>query len=258
MVLQAKSNKLITEVAGNLLSWRRLVGSNAEGRGIGIAIVDSGLNPWHSHIGEVSGGVAIKLEESRLVWNSDFQDFLGHGTAIAGIIRAKAPAVKLYGVRIFESSLNTYPTVATAGIKWAADRGIAIINLSFGTINSHYTPILQEACDYAASCGCIIIAAAGTAKIPGWPAALECVMGVKAGSQCEWDDYIFQPGNQVEFTAHGFPRSLAGRPQSLNLQGNSFATAHLSALAACLREQNPAMDGEGFRRLLQIGINKGG
>lgn len=251
MVLQAKGNPFADGEAGSLLSWRSMVGRNIKGRGVGVALIDSGVNAGHSHVGKVSGGVAVSLEEGRVVWEDDFRDNMGHGTAIAGIIRAKAPAVELYGVRIFENSLTTYPTVAAAGIKWAADQGIPIINLSLGTANSHYAPILQEACEYAAGCGCIVIAAAGTAAEPGWPAALNCVIGVQAGTGCGWNDYIFQPGSLVEFTAHGFPRSLAGMPQRFNLQGNSFATGHLTALAACLREKYPVMDGEGFRRLVR-------
>lgn len=264
-MLQAKGDIFNNGGAGNLLAWSRIVGRNAKGRGVSVALVDSGINPRHSHVGAVSGGVTVGLEEGRLVWDEDFRDNLGHGTAIAGIIRAKAPAVDLYGIRIFQRSLNTYPTVVAAAVKWAADRGIAVINLSLGTSNSRYVPILQEACEYAAGCGSIVIAAAcsadipngpsaaapGNTSFPGWPAALNCVIGVQAGTICGWNDYRFHPGSLVEFTAHGFPRPLAGRPQSLNLQGNSFATGHLTALAACLLEKHPGMDVEGLRRLLQ-------
>lgn len=270
-MFQAKGNIFNTGGAGNLLAWSRITGRNAKGRGVSVALVDSGINAWHSHVGEVSGGVSVGLEEGRLVWEEDFRDNLGHGTAIAGIIRAKAPAVHLYGVRIFQRSLNTYPTVVAAAVKWAADRGIAVINLSLGTANSRYAPILHEACEYAAGCGSIVIAAAcsadfpnipgaavpshtavpGGTAFPGWPAALNCVIGVQAGTICGWNDYRFHPGSLVEFTAHGFPRPLAGRPQNLNLQGNSFATGHLTALAACLLEKHPGMDVEGLRRLLQ-------
>ncbi len=250
-VLQAEGKSFNTGGVGNLLTWSQVAGRNVKGRGVPVALIDSGINARHSHVGPVSGGVAVSLEEGRLVWDDDFRDSLGHGTAIAGIIRAKAPAVNLYGVRIFQRSLNTYPTVVAAAVKWAADRGISIINLSLGTANSRYVPILQEACEYAADRGGIIIAAAGSAAFPGWPAALNCVIGVQAGTGCGWNDYSFHPGSLVEFTAHGFPRSLAGRPQSLNLRGNSFATGHLTALAACLLEKHPGMDVEGLRRLLQ-------
>ena len=248
-MLGRKDAGLTERIPANQLTWGQLVSRNYKGRGVKVALVDSGINTQHSHVGKVSGGVGIRWEAGSLNWDEDYQDFLGHGTAIAGIIRTKAPAVELYGVKIFEKTLNTYPSVVATGIKWAANQGVNIINLSLGTPNSQYAPLLLEACEYAVNRGCMIIAAAGTSAHPGWPAALNCVLGVQSGVECGWQDYLFQPGSLVEFTAHGCPRILAGRPQSLNLRGNSFATGHLTALAACLLERYPDLDGDGLRRL---------
>ena len=57
-----------------------------------IGIVDSGVNPWHSHVGGHVTGCRIYADEAgRIVEDDDFRDHLGHGTAVAGVIRESLP-----------------------------------------------------------------------------------------------------------------------------------------------------------------------
>src|SRR5688572_503616 len=49
------------------------------GRGVRIAVIDSGVFATHPHINGIAGGVAIALDGSE---HSDFVDRLGHGTAV--------------------------------------------------------------------------------------------------------------------------------------------------------------------------------
>ena len=72
---------------------------NERGRGIRVAIIDSGVHAQHPHVGGVAGGVAIDPEGHI---SDDFVDRLGHGTAVAGAIREKAAAAELYAVRVFD------------------------------------------------------------------------------------------------------------------------------------------------------------
>ena len=68
----------------------------ATGRNVKVAVIDSGINAHHSHIGQVSGGVKITCDASgEIAFSDDYRDYDGHGTAVAGIIRAKAPGVAL-------------------------------------------------------------------------------------------------------------------------------------------------------------------
>ena len=95
---------------------------------IDIAIIDSGINPWHSHVQGVEGGTGFFLDQSGdVVENGDFMDELGHGTAIAGIIREKAPSAKLYAVKIFKNELEAPASLLFAALKWAIKRKMKII-----------------------------------------------------------------------------------------------------------------------------------
>ena len=89
-----------------------------------IAIVDSGIHPNHPHVGAVAGGVAIV--------GNDYLDRLGHGTAIAGAIREKAPDAELYAVKVFDRRLSTNLETILRALDWCVQHQMDVINLSLG------------------------------------------------------------------------------------------------------------------------------
>ena len=56
----------------------------ATGRGVRVAVIDSGVHPSHPHVGTVAAGVGVDAD-GRL--DGDTVDRLGHGTAVAAVIR---------------------------------------------------------------------------------------------------------------------------------------------------------------------------
>src|ERR1700730_18452528 len=75
----------------------------AEGKGIRVAVVDSGVNVHHSHVNEVEGGIAIGGRAGR----NEYLDSLGHGTAVVAAIKEKVPLASIYVVKIYHDSLRT-------------------------------------------------------------------------------------------------------------------------------------------------------
>src|SRR5258707_235174 len=92
-----------------------------------IAIIDSGIHAGHPHVGEVAGGVSMI--------GDDWADRLGHGTAVAGAIREKAPDAELYAVKVFDTRLSAAIDTLIRAIEWSIDQGMDAINLSLGTVN---------------------------------------------------------------------------------------------------------------------------
>ncbi len=80
--------------------------------------------------------------------------------------------------------------------------------------------------------------------------SLPCVVSVSADEGCAWNEYLYKQGNEVEFGAHPWPRSLPGTAQSENLRGHSMATAHVSALVARIMEAYPGVGPDEVRRFL--------
>src|SRR5437762_13932368 len=118
-----------------------------------IAIIDSGIHPGHPHVGEIAGAVQITLAGE----GPDAIDRLGHGTAVAGAIREKAPEAELYAVKVFDRALGTRIANLIAAIDWAAAAGIHVANLSLGTSKREHEPALREAVDRAAARGLLIV-----------------------------------------------------------------------------------------------------
>ena len=208
---------------------------------IDIAIIDSGVNPWHSHVQGVAGGVCfLQHDTGEIVENKDYQDALGHGTAIAGIIREKSPDAHLYAIKIFQWNLEAPAGLLLSAMKWAMKKQVNIIHLSLGSEKQEFRQNLERLCLAAFERDIVIVAAARTADDYVYPSIFKTVVGVYWNRKCEKDCLVYHPGNAIEFGAHGQPRALPGMPQNLNFRGSSFAAAHVTGMAACLLKQNPA------------------
>jgi len=209
------------------------------GKGVRVAVIDSGINPQHSHVRHVAGGTHISLrDDGTLNFDDDWRDLMGHGTAIAGVLRAKAPDCELYSVRVFEKSLQTHAEIVAAAIRWAADHHMQVANCSLGTGNIEHRDLLQEACDYATAKDVLLVASSDAGVRDFFPAGLRGVVAVTGDEACGWDHYYHdEPGGL--FRAHPHPRPLPRLPQKFNLQGHSFAGAHIAAWIARIREQCP-------------------
>jgi subtilisin len=209
------------------------------GKGVRVAVLDSGINGQHSHVGRVAGGVHVRRrEDGGLDIEKDYRDLLGHGTAVAGVIRAKAPDVELYAVRVFDRELRTHAEVVATAIRWSVEQGMDIVNISLGTEREESREVLQEACDEASRSGVILIAAAEDREQNWFPASFANVIAVAADQRCAWDEHFYFPDQAVAFRAHPSPRPLPGRPQQFNLRGHSFAAAHITARVATILESN--------------------
>lgn len=224
--------------------------ANGTGKGVRVAVIDSGINPQHSHVRRVEGGIQVcRGRDGALNFRESWHDSLGHGTALAGVLRGQAPDVQLYSVKIFEKSLCAEAELVVAAIRWAADQNIDIANCSLSTENAADRSLLEEACEYALARGVLIVASTDGGTRDLFPACLAGTIAVAGDERCAWDEYYYCPEKEI-FFAHPHPRPLPGRSQRLNLRGHSFAAAHVAAHLACIRELYPAASREEIIRTL--------
>lgn len=191
-----------------------------------VGIVDSGINGAHPHVGAARGGVWIQGEGE----NEDYTDYIGHGTAVAGAIREKAPHAELYAVRIFERRLSASIRVLMRGLDWCLEHGMNVINLSVGTANDEHQALLEDFVSRARSEHVFIVSA--VRLLPG---RLDGVIGVDSDAACPRDTCRFDQG---VFFASPYPRPIPGVPLERNLIGVSFAIANCSGLLARFLESN--------------------
>lgn len=181
-----------------------------------IAIIDSGIHPGHPHVGEVAGFVRITPDGEP----DDAMDRLGHGTAVAGAIREKAPDAELYAVKVFDRTLSAHIAVILRALEWCRQHHMDLVNLSLGTQN----PAHRDGFIRAIAGDLLVISAAGS--LPG---DLPGVIGVAADGNCPRESFSYRDG---VFYASPYPRPIPAVPVNRNLHGASFAVANMTGLAA--------------------------
>ena len=219
--------------------------SGQSGRGVKIAIIDSGINPSHPHVAGVAGGVRIGSEGA-----GDYLDFNGHGTAVAGAIREKAPASMLFALKVFDRSLTTRIETIIDALVWAIDHDMTVINLSLGTVRQAHRKDLQSVVDLATEKNIAIVAAHNASGEPLLPGSMHPVIGVEADFLCPRDSYRTKDNRGTPiFLASPYPRDIPGVPRERNFSGISFAVANMVGFVARAKEMQP--DGS-VRSLLKL------
>ncbi len=229
----------MSATGGRLFSLQDAPFRGATGRGVRVAILDSGVAAGHPHVGGVIGGVRILADGE----DGEYADRLGHGTAVAGAIREKAPNAELLAVRVFDRELVTTASILARAIEWAAapTGRAAIINVSLGTTNEVHAERLARAVQLATDAGALVLAAATSDGTPVWPGALSGVLAVEASWESPRDVLRVEerPNGGLLLWASAFPRPIPGVPPEQNLQGVSFAVANATGFLARLREVKP-------------------
>ncbi len=234
-----------------------------------VAVPDSGVNRDHTD-----------LKNSNILPGYDFIsgesvvniDSTGHGTNIIGIIAATwgnkegcsgiAPNCSVMPLRITDYGGRIYTSDFLDAIYLAADSGAHIINMSLG--GYVFLESENEAVQYAAEKGCILIAASGNEGGYGdpdggkysYPASYENVISVGAVDNFGYPCSFTQYNDKVDIAAPGSNLKLldyAGGYKTSS--GTSFSTAYVSgaaALALSVLDEGIKINSEEFAHLLSI------
>lgn len=194
-----------------------------------IAVLDSGINPLHSHVGRLAAGVCLAAEAK----GEDTLDCLGYGTAVAALIHALAPEATIVPVRIFDQALSTNLPTLIRALEWCAANSIQIVNLSLGTTDEHHREAFEKAVAHIAASGAVLVAPYAMKEKVLLPGALPGVVGVVADTACgEAACSVKQMGSKVIFGAQPYPREIPGASRWLDFNGVSFSVARVSAYLA--------------------------
>jgi len=151
-----------------IINANKLWAKGIDGRGITVAVIDSGIDKNHP---DLIGKVVA--EKNFLTDEVTADDLLGHGTMVAGIIAGSgnasngkykgiAPGASLLNVKVINSKGDGKVSDIIAGIEWAIYNGANVLSLSLGGINLGETnPPITMAADNAASAGVVVCVAAG-------------------------------------------------------------------------------------------------
>ncbi|RXT13608.1 S8 family peptidase [Ammoniphilus sp. CFH 90114] len=222
-----------------------------------IAVIDTGVDLEHQDFQDklVTGYNVISD-------NNYADDDNGHGTHVAGIISAKTNnTVGIAGVswhnKIMPIKAMTPEGTGSSfdiakGIKWAADHGAHVINMSVG--NYHPSAMLQEAVRYAYNKGVVLVAASGNDNTDqsSYPAAYPEVISVAAVDSRAQRANFSNYGSYVEVAAPGvdIPSTYLNNEYAA-LSGTSMACPHVAGLAGLILSTNPDLGVEDVRKIIQ-------
>ena len=220
----------------------------SDGRGVKVAIIDSGVDGSHDRVGGVTGGVALTYDadapDSVRSEEGPHEDFYGHGTACAGIIRGLAPACEIYSVRVLGRKLTGKGLVFAHGLNWAIENGMDVVNLSLSSSRREYFGLFHELADEAYFRNVLLVSAANNVAAASYPSLYAAVVSVAAHDVAAADVWFYNPEPPVEFGAYGLNVDVAWQGGTrLVVTGNSFAAPHIAGYAARIRAAYPAMCG---------------
>jgi subtilisin family serine protease len=217
--------------------------SDSNGKGVKVAVIDSGIDAEHAAIKGVDGYVAISEGSDGLIYDTQpHRDLFGHGTACAGIIRALAPECELYSVRVLGTTLTGQGTIFAAGLKWAIEQGMHVCNLSLSTAKKEFFSVLHELTDLAYFQNIALVSAANNLPVPSYPSVYSSVISV--GSHEIQDPYHFyyNPQPPAEFGALGIDVRVPWLNGGwMTTTGNSFAAPHITGIVAKILGKHPGL-----------------
>jgi subtilisin family serine protease len=168
--------------------------STTTGSAVTVAVIDSGVSP----VGDLAGAVVPGYD---FVNNdADPTDDEGHGTAVASLIAGRGNdgagmagvcwSCKILAIKTLDATGSGLSSNTAAGIVFAADRGVRIINVSLGGYTA--TQVQRDAVAYAQSKGALVIASAGNDFVDDklYPAAYDGVLAI-GGTDEDSEPYIF-------------------------------------------------------------------
>jgi subtilisin family serine protease len=256
-----------------------------------VAIVDSGID---NTLPDFAGGRIVDARS--FVGGNPYIDTEGHGTFVAGIVAGNLDNQGIVGIDYTAQLLiakvvkpdGTIPLDAeVAAIRWAADSGARVINLSLGGVRDPvhesrdtYSQEEADAVAYAYGKGAVVVAAVGNGDeavsepwpYASYPAALPHVLGVSALTQSgNVPDYsnrdayfndISAPGSGIFSTFPSTMTSLrpsctdqgfsdCGSDDYRNPEGTSFAAPQVAGAAAVLFALDPALTNSQVVALLE-------
>jgi thermitase len=237
-------------------AWNVTTGSNA----VTIAVVDTGVLPNHPDFtGRVLPGFDFINNDA------DATDDEGHGTHTAGIAAAAGDngegiagmcwQCRILPVKVLDDEGAGSSLGVALGIRWAADNGARVINLSLG--GDEDSPFVREAVRYAVSKNALVIAAAGNSADLGnpveYPAAYDEVIAVGATDENDQRAFFSQVQGYVDVSAPGWNIPSTFEPSIapyLAFSGTSEAAPHVAGLAGLLLSVNPSLDVNALRSII--------
>lgn len=245
---------------GSALQFLGITMDNSEwGRGVKIAIIDTGILPHSALTGKIQHINLVELPEG-VSPNS-------HGTSVASLIagthpnmKGVAPAADLISVRVADETGFSSSFLLAQGIIAAVDAGANLLNISMGSEGDSL--LVRQAVEYAREKGALVFASSGNegSRQAAFPAADPNVYSVGAIDATGTHLNFSNTDSDLAFTAPGLEvRAAYPNEQVTSFTGTSGAVAFpVGAVAAIMSESNHSVNAQQAVEILQQHSNEAG
>jgi subtilisin family serine protease len=256
-------------IGANMMSAEKFWQKGITGKGIKVAIVDTGIDVNHPFLkGHIVGGYT---PFNKGTTPDDYQDHQGHGSHVAGIVRQVAPDAELMAVRVFPNDDGSGEAatldVVAAGIRWAIDNGANVINLSLGGASAPAS--FRKVFEYGASKGVIFAMASGNERSfdPLIPAAYAgSVQGIgfsvgatdKYGNMAVFSNYTGDNLAMKQLSSHGSGVLSAALDETgfVSMSGTSMASPQIAGILALYKQAYPALSNAELVKLISANVER--
>ncbi|KMY51918.1 S8 family peptidase [Peribacillus loiseleuriae] len=236
------------------------------GEGVKVAVIDTGISMNHPDLA-IAGGVTF-VENT-----TSYNDDNGHGTHVAGIIGAKdndigvvgvAPDAELYAIKVLAKDGEGNQTDVIAGIEWAIQHDIDIINLSITSPIDSIT--LRKVLERADEQGIIVTAASGNEENGirqpigsdiMFPARYPTVIAVGSINKQLHKSAFSYFGPSLDYTAPGediySTYIIEGEQKTgyTSMSGTSMATPYVTGTIALYKQAYPTLTMHQLKKAMQ-------
>lgn len=249
-----------------------------DGTGVKVAVLDTGYDATHP---DLADAVA---QSQNFTTDASVVDQNGHGTHVASTIvgsgaasggkyRGVAPGAKLLVGKVLDSTGYGQDSMVLAGMQWAVNQGADVVSMSLGGDTSDGTDVLSSAVDeLSQTSDALFVVAAGnnggmgdsSVTAPG--AATDALTVGAVDDSDQLADFsgrgpryadgavkpeIVAPGvGIVAARAAGTALGVPVDDRYTSLDGTSMATPHVAGVAAIVKQEHPAWDGERLKAVL--------
>ena len=231
---------------------------SGSGRGIRIAVLDSGVEWGHAALRDIKAADDLVIEENEGALEAkpgNRTDVFGHGTAVAGILHEVAPEAEIGSIRVLDVRNQSQSEMICFGARIAMERGYHILNCSFGARLKSQVLMFKDWVDDAYLAGIHVVAACNNEDFrkPEWPGDFTSVLTVNMLATPD-REMIFRnpPGALVEFAALGVNVDVPWKDGlRREATGSSFAAPRAAGLLARILSVFPKLTPLQAKCLLQ-------